>query len=114
VAVQPLAKASEFVEHRVATPRADLVVVRFGKSRPGAALRETEKSGALIDGIVRATRKPGISRDSIFKARKGKRVYAYSISPGDVTKFVREDVKGRKTVGRLVQGEFKPLRSQTV
>ncbi len=114
VAVQSLAKAAEFGEHRVATPRADLVVVRFGKSRAGGALRETEKSGALIDGIAKATRKPGISRDIVFKARKGKRVYAYSVFPSDVTKIVREDAKGRKTIGRLVQGEFKALRAETV
>lgn len=112
VAVQSLAKASEFVKHRVVTPCADLMVVRFGKLRTGAALRETEKSGAFIDGIVRAMRKPAISRDIVFKAQKGKRVYAYSIFPGDVTKIVREDAKGRKTVGRLLQGKFRPLRSQ--
>jgi hypothetical protein len=101
-------------EHRVATPRADLIVVRLGKSRSGAALRETEKSSALIDGIARATRKPGISRDLVFKSRKGQRVYAYSVYPADTSKIVREDSKGRKTVGRLVRGEFKALRAETV
>lgn len=101
-------------EYRVVTPRADLVVVRLGKSRSGGALRETEKSSVLIDGIARTIRKPGISRDTVFKSRRGQRVYAYSAYPADTTKIVREDAKGRKTIGRLVRGEFKALRSKSV
>lgn len=106
--------AADSQEYRVATPRADLIVVRRGKSKSGAGLREAETSSALIDGIAKATRKPGISRDIVFKSRRGKRVYAYSVYPGDVTKIVREDANGKKTVGRLVHGEFKALRLKTV
>ena len=109
-------RPTDTTEYRVATPRADLVVVRRGKSKSksGTPLRDTEKSGALIDGIARVTRKPGISRDIVFKSRRGKRVYAYSVYPADTTKIVREDAEGRKTLGRLVHGEFKALRSKTV
>lgn len=104
----------DVTEYRVATPRADLVVVRLGKSRSGSTVRETEKSSALIDGIARAIRKPGISREAVFKSRRGQRVYAYSTYPADTTKILREDAKGRKTLGRLVRGEFKALRSKSV
>jgi hypothetical protein len=108
--VEGAVSTSNSQEYRVATPRADLIVVRLGKSKSGAALRESEKSSALIERLAKAIREPGISRDIVFKSRRGKRVYAYSIFPGDVTKIVREDANGKKTVGRLVQGEFKPMR----
>lgn len=114
VEVERRAEAADSIEHRVVTPRSDLVVVRLGKSRSDAALRETEKSAALIDGIARAIRKPGISREVVFKGRRSQRVYAYSVSPEDVTKIVREDSRGRKTIGHLVHGEFKALRSKTL
>lgn len=112
--VESAAITSDSQEYRVATPRADLIVVRRGKLRSGAAPRESEKSSALIDGIAKATRKPGISRDIVFTSRRGKRVYAYSVFPGDLSKIVREDASGKKTIGRLVHGEFKPLRVKTV
>jgi hypothetical protein len=107
-------KGTKFLEHRVATPRADLFVLRLGKSKSGATLRETEKSDALIDGIIKATLRPGMRRDIVFRSNKDKRVYAYSIFPGDVTKIVREDANGKKTLGRVVHGKFKPLRSKAV
>lgn len=102
------------IEHRVATPRADLVVVRVGKSKSEAVLRESEKSKALIGGIAKATRKPGISRNLVFRGRNGQRVYAYSVNPADTTMIVREDSLGRKTLGRFVGGKFRPVRSKTV
>lgn len=106
-------RLTDSTEYRLATPRPDLVVVRVGKSKSGSSLRQDERSGALIDGIAKATRKPGISRDIIFKSLKGQRIYAYSVYPADTTKIVREDAKGRKTLGRLVEGKFKALRSKT-
>lgn len=104
----------ESTEHRVATPRADLIVVRLGKSKSGAVLRETEKSSALIEGIAKATREPGIRREVVFKSRRGRPIYAYSVYPTDVTKIVREDAQGQKTLGRFVGGEFRALRSKSV
>jgi hypothetical protein len=90
------------------------VVVRIGKSNSGTTLRKKEKSGTLIGGITKATLKPGISRDIVFKSRSGQRVYAYSIYPADTTKIVREDAKGQKTLGRFVSGQFKALRSKAM
>lgn len=101
-------------EHRRATPRADLFFVRLGNAKSSATLREAEKSGALIDGLIKATRKPGLRRDVVFRPNEDKGVYAYSIYPGDLTKIVREDANGKKTLGRLVDGKFKPLRAKTV
>jgi hypothetical protein len=100
-------------EQRVPTPRRDLIVVRFGPARSRAKLSDKETSGSLIGGITKATRKPGIQRTTIFRSRTGKRVYAYSVYPRDLTKIVREDQNGKKTIGRFVNGQFKALRAKT-
>jgi hypothetical protein len=100
-------------ERRIVTPRADLIVVRLGKSKTEAVLRESEKSSVLIDGIAKATRKPGIRREVVFKSRRSKPVYAYSVYPSDVTKIVREDAQGHKTIGRVISGKFRALPPKT-
>jgi hypothetical protein len=102
------------LEERVPTPRSDLIVVRVGPSRARVELRDREKSSSLIGGIARATLKPGIKRTSIFSSRKGKQVYAYSVNPADLTKIIREDRRGKKTIGRFVNGQFKAVRRKTV
>lgn len=112
--IEPARGPMGSTEHRVATPRADLVVVRVGKSKSEAVLRESEKSKALIGGIAKATRKPGISRKLVFRGRNGQRVYAYSVNPADTTMIVREDSMGKKTLGRFIGGKFRPVRSKTV
>lgn len=101
-------------EQRVPTPRSDLVVVRFGPSRAQVRLPDREKSSSLIRGMAKATLKPGIKRTTIFRSRAGRRVYAYSVHPADITKIVREDQKGKKTIGRFVNGQFKAIRTKTV
>lgn len=101
-------------EHLLATPRSERIAVRYGNSKSKPFLRENEKTGALIDGIAKATRKPGISREVVFRSRTGRPVYAYSVYPSDTKKIVREDAQGQKTIGRFVQGKFKALRSKTV
>lgn len=100
-------------EQRVPTPRRDLIVVRVGPARARVKLSDKEMSGSLIRGISQATRKPGIQRTTIFRSRTGKQVYAYSIHPHDITKIIREDQKGTKTIGRFVNGQFKTLRAKT-
>ncbi len=101
-------------EQRVPTPRRDLIVVRVGPARSRAKLSDKETSGSLIRGIAKATRKPGIQRTVIFRSRTGKQVYAYSVYPQDVTKIVREDKNGKKSLGRFVNGQFKALRTKTL
>jgi hypothetical protein len=105
-------KAGNTMEHRVATPRGDLFVLRVGESKALAGSRQPEKSGTLIDSMMKAALQPGFRRETVFRPRK--RVYAYSIFPGDVTKIVREDASGNKTLGRLVQGRFRPSRSKSM
>jgi hypothetical protein len=107
-------KSVNGTEHKLATPRGDLFVLRVGKSKALADSRQPENSNTLIDRMVKAALKPGIRRDTIFRPGEEKRVYAYSIFPGDVTKIVREDASGKKTLGTLVQGKFRPLRSQSM
>jgi hypothetical protein len=53
-----------------------------------------------------------IDREVFFRGLPGKRVYAYSVYPKDITLFVREDEAGNKTLGRLVGGRFRPVKSK--
>jgi hypothetical protein len=69
-------KAGNTMEHRVATPRGDLFVLRVGKSKAVAGSRQPEKSDMLIDSMMKAALKPGFRRDTVFRPKK--RVYAYS------------------------------------
>jgi ABC-type phosphonate transport system ATPase subunit len=66
-----------------------------------------------VASLAKATRKPGTSRDRIFNSSIGKRVFAYSVDPGDITKIVREDASGKKTLGRLVNGRFRTFSAKT-
>ncbi|MFY9937363.1 MAG: hypothetical protein WAK33_10840 [Silvibacterium sp.] len=113
---QPVAKnrkkAGNTVEHRVATPRGDLFVLRLGKVKAIASSRQPEKSDVLVDNLMKAALKPGFRRDTVFSFKK--RVYAYSVYPEDVSKIVREDANGKKTLGRLVQGRFRPSRAKSM
>ena len=105
-------KAGNTMEHRVATPRGDLFVLRLGKLKAIAGSRQPEKSDVLIDNMMKAALKPGFRRDTVFRPKR--RVYAYSVCPEDVSKIVREDANGKKTLGRLVQGRFRPSRSKSM
>jgi hypothetical protein len=100
-------------ERRVSTPRPDLVVVKIGRPESKETVSAREKASTLVASLVKATRKPGTSRDRIFNSSVGKRVFAYSIDPGDTTKIVREDASGKRSVGRLVNGRFRTLSAKT-
>ncbi len=105
-------KAGNTTEHRVATPRGDLFVLRLGKSKAVAGSRQPQKSDVLIVNMIKAALKPGFRRDTVFRPKK--RVYAYSVYPKDISQIVREDANGEKTLGRLVQGRFRPSRSKSM
>jgi hypothetical protein len=100
-------------ERRLSTPRPDLVVVKIGRPASKETVSEREKASTLVASLVKATRKPGTSRDRIFNSSVGKRVFAYSVDPGDTTKIVREDASGKTSVGRLVNGRFRTLSAKT-
>ena len=93
----------------LATPNPDLLVLKTGKRRIRSKLTEQESAAALLGRLARVIESPGLARDRVFSA---KGVYAYSVSPSDPTKIVREDAGGRKTVGTLVGGRFRALRSK--
>ena len=100
-------------ERRVSTPRPDLVVVKIGRPASKETVSAQEKTSTLVASLVKATRKPGTSRDKIFNSSVGKRVFAYSVDPADTTKIVREDASGKTSVGRLVNGRFRTLSAKT-
>ena len=100
-------------EGRISTPRPDLLVVKIGRPKSKEAVSVREKASTLVAGLVRATRKPGTSRERIFNSSAGKRVFAYSVYAGDTTKIVREDASGNRSVGRLVNGRFRSLPTKT-
>ncbi|MCU1295911.1 MAG: hypothetical protein JWO91_189 [Acidobacteriaceae bacterium] len=109
-----LAHNSHANERRVATPRADLIVVKVGDRYFKHPVRAQEKASTFVAKIAKATRKPGTSRKSIFRSSVGKTVYAYSVYPRDTTKIVRENAKGERTVGRLVNGRFRALPAKSM
>jgi hypothetical protein len=74
-------------------------------------LNGKEPATSILARLGKAISKPGIDRASIFRSESGKKVYAYYISSEDPSKIVREDVSGNKTVGRMVAGRFRPVRS---
>ena len=100
-------------ERRVSTPRPDLVVVKIGRPASKETVSAQEKTSTLVASLVKATRKPGTSRDRIFNSSVGKRVFAYSVDPADTTKIVREDASGKTSVGRLVNGRFRTFSAKT-
>jgi len=67
-----------------------------------------EQASKLIADLAKAIGKRGTSRDPIFRSKIGKPVFACSIYPKDTSKIVREDANGNKTVGRLMNGRFRP------
>jgi len=94
-------------ERRVATPRADLLVIKIGERYQKETLSPKEKTSAVLARLGKAMSKPGVDRSRVFRSVSGKPVYAYSIDPKDTTKIVREDAAGRKVTGRFLSGKFR-------
>jgi hypothetical protein len=100
------------VERRVPTPRADLVVLRLGQTAAKRRVSPSSpKASALIKKIVARTSTPGLKRRTVFSSKVGKPVFAYSVSPRDPSMLIQEDHTGKKTVGRFVNGTFRPISS---
>lgn len=105
----PKTKVGSAVERRVATPRADLVVVKIGDRYKKVAVSAKEKAPVVLARVGRVMNRPGTDRTRIFRSASGKTVYAYSIDSKDTSKIVREDASGQKTVGRFTSGRFRAL-----
>jgi hypothetical protein len=98
-------------ERRVATPNPDLFVLKLGKQAGKRRTSNKERASGLIQKLAKAVTKPGADRSHVFRSISGKPVYAYSIYAEDPTKVVREDANGRETIGRVVDGRFRPTKS---
>jgi hypothetical protein len=97
-------------ERRVETPRSDLFVLKIGERTDEFRPSPKERASGVVARVAKAMAKPGVTRAQIFRgAFRG--VYAYSIYSQDPSKVVREDAAGRKILGRLVSGRFRPLSS---
>jgi hypothetical protein len=95
------------IERRVATPRADLWVIKIGDRYQKEAVSPKEKASGVLARVGKVMNKPGTDRKRVFRSISGKPVFAYWIDPKDTFKVVREDVAGRRIVGRLVSGKFR-------
>jgi hypothetical protein len=76
------------------------------------ASASNKSSETLVAALVKVIHKTGIKRESIFSDKSAKRVYAYAVLPSDPSKIVREAVDGSKTIGRLRNGKFRPLKAK--
>lgn len=76
---------------------------RAGGNYPRVIPREI--GGTLLMETERALRYPGLARRSIFTATG---VSSYSVYARDPSMIVRESTDGTKTIGRLVNGRFRP------
>ena len=97
-------------EHRVETPRSDLVVLRIGGRFDKIKVFPKERASGIVAKVAKAMARPGLSRAQIFQGASRK-VYAYSLYSKDPSKLVREDASGHKTLGRFISGRFRPLSS---
>ena len=96
-------------ERRVSTPNPNLVVVKIGDQHRQLPLLEVERSGRIIGKIAKAMSKPGTDRNRVFQSSLSVPVFACFADGEDPAKIVREDVLGRRVVGRLVNGRFRPF-----
>ena len=104
-------KRTAVKEYRVPTPNPDFLPVKMGVRYEKARILPEQSAVGVVSRLAHALRKPGADRGRIFRSASARKVYAYSISPEDPTRVVREDSSGRRTLGRLVRGRFRPLSS---
>jgi hypothetical protein len=100
-------------EHRVETPRPDLVVLRIGQRFDKLKMLPKERVSGVVAKVAQAMAKPGLTRAQIFQGASRK-VFAYSLYSKDPSKLVREDASGHKILGRFISGRFRPLSSGPV
>ena len=110
---QPLSPEGDDIRFggtRIPTLNDDLVLVRLSAANAAPAkLDRSERASALVLKAGKALSKPGISRETVFGHGSGRGISAYSVYPADPTKVVRESADGKKRIGRLVGGRFRPI-----
>lgn len=104
----PTLKSTEKV--RASVPGFVLVEVR-GRRPP--AVPPKDQASKLVQKTAKALSTPGISESVVFTGNRsnGRPVYAYSIDPTDVSRVLRRAADGSIQVGRLVNNQFRRVRS---
>jgi hypothetical protein len=97
-------------ESGISVPGPDPLRTKRGARYKGAQVSIKVRPSGIIARVAKAMSKPGIDRARVFQSVTGKPVYAYSILANDPTKLVREDASGKKTIGKVVGGRFRPTR----
>ncbi len=87
------------------------VLVPVEGRQPARAMRLEDSASELVAKAVRALRKPGIDRAVVFRDATRRGIYAYSVDPADPSRVIREAADGTSTIGRLIDGRFKPVKS---
>jgi len=87
-------------------------LVRVAKRSSKPATAPQEQTEALFRKAVSALKRPGIPRETVFKAATTKpgAIFSYAIDPSDTTRVIREAPDGTRTIGRLKNGKFVQLR----
>lgn len=86
----------------------EIVLLRVGRGmRLLKSTKPSDSAEVMVPKLGKALRKPGISKQAVFRGRTPERIFAYSVLPRDVTKIVREAADGTRTVGRVVGGKFR-------
>lgn len=93
----------------IRTPRVDVFIVHPGGGANSAPKDQSAKN--LLPQLGKAMSKAGIKREAVFRSGSSRNVYAYSMNPANPEQLVREDAQGKRTVGRMVDGRFKPVRA---
>jgi hypothetical protein len=91
------------------TPNKDLSLRVEGSAVRRAPPKPREINGTLLIETSRALGRPGLSRKAVFTDVS---VDSYSVDPSNPRQFVRERADGTKTVGRLVNGQFRRLSTR--
>jgi hypothetical protein len=91
------------------TPNKDLSLRVKGRAAMQPPPKRRDISGTIIAETSRALSRPGISRKAVFT---GTSVESYSVDPANPRQFIRERADGTKTIGRLVNGQFRPLSAR--
>lgn len=89
-----------------------LALVRVSPQADQVATRPADQASVLIPKLMRAMQKPGISKRAIFGDAPHAKVYAYSIDPTDLSRFVRESADGTRVVGHMVGGKFRRVATK--
>jgi hypothetical protein len=93
---------------RIATLDESLAMIRTGPSIAAAVRpRRADQAGAMLRKTAKALSKPGISKNSIFTNETGD-IFAYSVDPLNAKQLVRMSRDGKRRIGKVVSGKFRP------